>query len=850
VPYASRVADLLVLSLDEIRATDAAIAGGKGANLGELIAAGFRVPNGFVLTTAAYGVAARSASVDPADPTSAAARLRAGDVPPAVAIAALDAYRSMGGGKVAVRSSATAEDLPGASFAGQQDTFLDVEGDESLLDAIRRCWSSLWNERAVAYRHEHGLDDHGVALAVVVQRMVDAVAAGVMFTAHPINGRRGTAVIDAAPGLGDAVVSGAVDPDHHVVDVSAGQITERVVRHERPVMTDALILELAEVGRRIERRFGRPQDVEFAVDGDERLWIVQARPITTLYPLPDEVPSDTRVYFSISVAQGYFAPITPMGMEVFLAIGRRVGATFAGDRTSSAIARSPVVVAGERPFVDVTAVLRDQVGRDFLERVSAIGEARSSVVFRKLGTDPRFAASRGRRVRSVRRILPVILRSRIPMRSLRLWVSPDRSRSRLIRDIEQGTRIHIPAGATASERLDAVEEFMRVVPPFVFPRLLPLVVAGMMSYVTAGRLLGGRAGPEELMTLSRGLPNNPTTEMDLALWELTKHIRADAASRELLTSRTAAELAEAYRAGQLPPVLQTCLSVFLDRYGFRSVGEIDLGVARWSEDPTHLLGVISNYLLLADDALAPDAQFRRGARDAEATTTALLGRVRGPRRLILRFLLGRARALMGSRELPKYMLIRNVFTPIRAMLRPVGVELAATGRVAVPEDVYFLTLAEARQAIAGADMRETVAEQRAEYGREIARRHVPRVLLSDGTDAEVALVEPVEGDLHGSPASPGVVTGKARVIRSPHGAHLEPGEILVAPSTDPGWTPLFLTAGALVMEMGGMMSHGAVVAREYGIPAVVGVAGATERIVTGDSITVDGAAGVVSMAAT
>src|SRR5437667_12222569 len=239
------MADPLVLSLEEIRATDAWVAGGKGANLGELIAAGFPVPLGFIVTTAAYRVAARSARVDPSDPTSAADRFRAGDVPRAVATAAIDAYRSLGGGKVAVRSSATAEDLPGASFAGQQDTFLDVEGDQSLLDAIRWCWASLWSERAVAYRHEQGLDDQSVALAVVVQRMVDAAAAGVMFTAHPINGRRGTAVVEAAPGLGDTVVSGAVDPDHHVVDVSAGRITERVVRHAPPVMTDALIVELA-----------------------------------------------------------------------------------------------------------------------------------------------------------------------------------------------------------------------------------------------------------------------------------------------------------------------------------------------------------------------------------------------------------------------------------------------------------------------------------------------------------------------------------------------------------------------------------------------------------------------------
>jgi pyruvate,water dikinase len=272
-------------------------------------------------------------------------------------------------------------------------------------------------------------------------------------------------------------------------------------------------------------------------------------------------------------------------------------------------------------------------------------------------------------------------------------------------------------------------------------------------------------------------------------------------------------------------------------------------VARWSEDPTHLLGVISNYLQLTDDALAPDVQFERGAREAAATTTELLARVGGPRRRVLRFFMGRARALMGSRELPKYTLIRLLFTPLREMLRPVGVELAAAGRIASPEDVYFLSLAEARAAEAGSDMHATVAANRAGYERELRRRHIPRVLLSDGTDAEIALVETVEGDLRGSPASPGVARGRARVIHSPRGARLEPGEILVAPSTDPGWTPLFLTAGGLVMEMGGMMSHGAVVAREYGIPAVVGVAGATDRVVTGDTITVDGSAGVVAVAA-
>ena len=841
------MADALALPLAKLRAADTAVAGGKGANLGELIAAGFAVPDGYVLTTSAYRAAARAAKVDTSKPGEAAERLRDAAVPRAVATAATKAYESLGSGRVAVRSSATAEDLPGASFAGQQDTFLDIDGPEALLDAVRRCWASLWNDRAVTYRADHGIDDDGVALAVVVQRMVDASAAGVLFTADPITGRRRTAVIDAARGLGDAVVSGAVDPDHYVVDPGSGRITERTVRDERPVLTDALIRELAAVGQRIEGALGSPQDVEFAVDQDDRVWIVQSRPITTLYPLPADDTSADRAYFSISVAQGYFDPITPMGSEAFLAIGRRVGATFSG-RHDPATARSAVTMAGERPFVDLAPVLRDPLGREFLERATSVGEARSSVVFRKLAEDPRFRRRRRFPIRSIRRIVPLLLRSRISLYAARLLQSPARARARTIREIERATRIGSQPDMTASERLDAFEDLMQRGLPFVFPRLLGVVVAGMVSYVAIGRLLGPRATADELLTLTRGLPHNPTTKMDLALWALSREIRADAPSTEWMAGRTPAQLADAFRAGDAPPVVQAGLARFLEDYGFRSVGEIDLGVARWSEDPTHLLGAISNYLKLADDALAPDAQFERGAREAEAMASDLLDRVRGPRRVLLRFLLGRARALMGSRELPKFTLIRRIFTPLRALVRPVGEELAAAGRLEHPDDVYFLTLAEARAALAGADMRATVAAHRATFERERARRRIPRVLLSDGTDAEVALVEVTEGALRGSPASPGAVTGTARVILSPRGAHLEPGEILVAPSTDPGWTPLFLTAGGLVMEMGGMMSHGAVVAREYGIPAVVGVANATERIATGDTITVDGSSGVVSAA--
>jgi phosphohistidine swiveling domain-containing protein len=838
----------IVRPLASVRASDLESVGGKAANLGELVANGFPVPDGFVLTTDAYHAAAGSAGVDTRRPGEAAERLRNADLPAAVERAVLEAYRAFDGGPVAVRSSATAEDLPGASFAGQQDTYLGVEGEAQLLDAIRRCWASLWNERAVAYRRDHGVDDEGVGLAVVVQRMVDSTAAGVLFTADPITGRRGRAVIDAAPGLGDAVVAGAGAPAHYATDAETGAVDQRVVRGSAPVLSDAQVLELATIGREIEHALDAPQDIEFAFDADGRLWILQARPITTLFPLPEPSPGaeGVRVYFSASVAQGYFEPITPMGIEPFRIIGRTLGRAFARGRDDAKPVRSPILVSGGRLWADLTPVLRNPIGRDVLVRLTSVGEARSSVIFRRLAEDRRFE-SRGSRLGTLRTVVPLFARSGIPINALRLLRSPDRRRARLVREIERATKVDLPAGATATDRLNAVEDLLERAPSFLFPQLIALVVAGMASYLAAGRLLRGRVTEDELQTLTRGLPHNPTTEMDLALWALTTQVRAEPSSRDAIFKRQADDLARAYRGGALPPTLQAELAAFIDRFGFRAVGEIDLGVPRWSEDPSYLLGAIANYLRLEDGALTPDEQFRRGAREAEAMIETTIARVRGPRRRLLRFFLGRVRALMGSRELPKFMLIRTLFTPIRELLRPVGEELVAAGKLAAWDDVYFLNLAEIREAVAGTDVRELVAPRRATHVREQARRYIPRVLLSDGTDAEAALISVPEGALRGSPASPGTVHAPARTILSPHGARLEPGEILVAPSTDPGWTPLFMTAGGLVMEMGGMMSHGAVVAREYGIPAVVGVPGATERIATGTMITVDGSAGVVSI---
>ena len=833
---------MLVRSLDELTAADLSEAGGKGANLGELRRAGFPVPDGFVITTAAYALAAEAAGVTGETPATARVRLAASPVPAGIADAVREAYRALGASTVAVRSSATAEDLPDASFAGQQDTILGVAGDDAVLDAVRKCWASLWNDRAIAYRQTHDVPTRGLRLAVVVQRMIDAESAGVLFTADPITGRRRRAAIEAVRGLGEQLVSGAVNPDHFVVDTRSGAVLER----RGDILADARLRDLAALGARIEEHFGRPQDIEWAIDKAGKLWIVQSRDITTLYPIPTTAPrndDDLRVYFSANVAQGVFDPFTPMGLQTFRLLSSGLAAAIGSPVRDPASGAPLYAESAMRVFIDLTPVLRNPFGRELPGRVMSVMEFRSQAIFQKLLEDPRLRP-RGSKSGSRFRVVRAALHTGAPQNALRAMLRPDATRKRLLGELDRAfADLRIPD--TLAERIDAYEDLILNFPPKYFPRLVGVVIPGVASYALANRLLGDRARPGELQTVLRGLPHNPTTEMDLALWSIARVAREDPASRDALSAHSPAELSAQYRGGALPPVLQREMTSFLALYGHRAIAEIDLGVKRWSEDPEHLLGAIANYLRLGDEAIAPDVQFARGAREAEAMIKTLASRLHGPQRIVLRFLLGRARLLSGLREQPKFQIMR-IFALGHALIAPVGADLADRGLLDTADDVFFVNLPELRRAFAGEDLRKTVAERREVYRREHGRRHIPRVLLSDGTDAETELPAATDGGIRGTPASPGIARGIARVILSPVGARLEPGEVLVAPSTDPGWTPLFLTAGALVMEMGGMMSHGAVVAREYGIPAVVGVPDATGRIATGERVTVDGSAGTVA----
>jgi pyruvate,water dikinase len=808
----------------------------------------------------------------PAELAELAARARKAvlgvPVPAGIREAVVAAYRALGPEvPVAVRSSATAEDLPSASFAGQQDTYLNVVGPAAVSYAVQRCWASLWTERAVSYRGANGVDHRAVRLAVVVQRMVDAEVAGVMFTANPVTGRRGETVIDANPGLGEAVVSGAVNPDRFVVDGERGDIRERrlgdkrlTIRAlagggtetrqssgdaaDRACLTDRQLRELTALGQRVQRHYGAPQDTEWALGADGTLWLTQARPITTLYPLPDEPADGIRVYFCASLAQGLVGPITPMGLAAFRAMSSGFSSRTGGPVTDPLAGSELMVTAGARLFLDVTGALASPAGGRLLPRVLDVMEARSAVVLRSLATE-----RTGSWWPFLRRVLPVLVRYRIPPRVVLGALRPAAARRRLDRfGQELRARLARRQGLTPEQRLDVARELLNSSFLPIAATVGPVALGSAFGmFGLASALLGKDAGPGELAGALRGLPHNVTTEMDLQLWALAGRLGADDEARRAITDIPAAELSRRYQTGELPRALRSGVAEFLARWGHRAVAEIDLGLPRWSEDPRHIFGVLANYLRVTDPAAAPDTQFRNGAAAAEETIQRLVARAGGLRGVLVGFALRRARELAGLRELPKYHFI-EVLASVRRELTEVAEALVAAGRIDAVDDLFFLTLAEARQALDGTDPRTVIAGRREQYQDERRRRRVPRVLLSDGTEPEALAQPAVDGnDMTGTAASSGTVTGTARVVLDPVGAHLEPGEILVAPSTDPGWTPLFLTAGALVMEMGGANSHGAVVAREYGIPAVVGVADATTRITTGDRVTVHGASGVITL---
>jgi phosphohistidine swiveling domain-containing protein len=792
---------MLVIPLPE---ADPELAGGKASGLAELIRRGERVPTGFVVTTEAH---------------------RTGMLPEAEIV---EAYRALGEGPVAVRSSATAEDLPEAGFAGQYETFLEVDGPEQLLAAVAKCWESLHGGRAVAYRSAHDVPDAGLRMAVIVQRMVGAATAGVLFTANPLTGNRTEMLVDAVAGLGTGVVDGTTDADHYVLDGSTPT---------HGCLTAAQLAELKAVGERLGG--DTPLDIEWAYDHDGTLWLLQSRPITTLFPLPPASNGPLpRVYVEFGHVQGMLQPVTPMGMaglkQIIAAMTAALGM------------RTEIVDIGGRLYGDLTDLARHRTARKRLVKLMAVDFGpRAQAAMEHVLADPRFAPDAGSKAAQATNAADGLKTAGRAISGItQALARPARARLRLQAAVG---RLRDSASApaelkTAGQRLDFVraDDSHESADDLTWP-----IVAGLLAASLPGPLLKGLADQDEIHTILSGLPDNVTIQMDLALWRLA---RDAGAHRDLLLDTPPAELAARYRDGALPDI---GLGAFLAEYGHRGPAEADLGVPRWAEDPTGVFAALANYLRVTDPEQAPDVRFTRTTERAEATLAALAARVKWRRpvrgRLAL-FLLRRARTLLGLRESGKFAGLYRL-RAVREQLLLIGAELAADGRIAEAGDIMFLTLDEVDAAVHnGADQRSLVTASKAVHRIESRRRHVPVALLSDGTDVET-LLPAAPGGLRGVGASAGRATGPARIVHDPATAYVEPGDILVVSTTDPAWTPLFLTAAGLVTETGAIMAHGPTVAREYGIPAVISVPGATTRITPGQLITVDGAAGTVAPAA-
>ncbi|MCL4832686.1 MAG: hypothetical protein KJZ86_09605 [Caldilineaceae bacterium] len=890
-----------------------ALTGGKGLNLAKLAQAGFPVPGGFVVTTAGYDafvdgaglggwMAQEVATIDAANPDALndlsariRARFRQSPMPPALAETIRAAYTALGGPKVAVRSSATAEDLPDFSFAGQQDTFLNVLGNDKLLDAVRECWSSLWTARAIGYRARNGIDQAAVSLAVVVQAMVQSETSGVLFSANPLTGRRTETVIDAIFGLGEALVSGLVEPDHYVIETASGRILEKqlgakatVIRGvkgggtltasaeaaSQQALSDDAIREVTALGKRVADFYGSPQDIEWGY-AEGQLYLLQSRAITSLFPVPevhaDENSDELRVFFSFGAVQGMLDPMTPLGRDVIkgIFIG---GGTLFGFQGNTPDNQKVLYEAGGRLWGNLTPVLNNERGRKAVQGAIGAVEPGAATAIKQLVVEPgRLPEPGPLRPETLRRLLGFAL-PRLTM-ALGALARPDQHRASA-QQVIAATIARIAAqGQTAqsmAQQVQLLEDVAHTAFTVMVPQLLPRILAGMAALrgltVLAQKLteIDPSITGQTAMEVTRGLPHNVTTEMDLALWIVAQVVRDDPASAASFTRRDAPALAADYLAGSLPYPAQAAIAGFMDRYGMRGLAEIDFGRPRWREQPAQVMQMVQNYLRIDDPSMAPDAVFGRGVGAAEATVERMVAAARrsGPlgflKARLIRGMAHRARALAGLRESPKFMIIQ-LFGVARPAILEMGAKLAGAGVLAQAEDILFLRVAELR-GLAATDLarmdkttwRGLVAERRLAYDRELGRRQVPRILLSDGTAYYEGFEDSQGGEesvgvLRGSPVSAGVVEGKVRVVFDPYTAHLLPGEILVCPGTDPAWTPLFLSAGGLVMEVGGLMTHGSVVAREYGIPAVVGVRAATERLQTGQRVRVDGSSGRVEI---
>ncbi|MFE2021851.1 rifamycin-inactivating phosphotransferase [Streptomyces sp. NPDC059499] len=861
--------DQYVLDLQEVDEKQVTVVGGKGAHLGGLSRIeGVSVPGGFCVTTDAFRrILAEEPSIDeqldrlsrvnPDDlegirTLSAQIRqaIEAVAVPGALAGAITRALARLGEqAACAVRSSATAEDLPTASFAGQQDTYLNVVGPTAVLQHISRCWASLFTERAVIYRRRNGIDDRSVHMAVVVQRMAFPHASGILFTADPVTGNRKVATVDAGFGLGEALVSGLVNPDvftvrddaiiakaiaakqravHALPDGGTQEVAIDSHQQEQPALTDAQVVRLVRLGRRIEAHFGRPQDIEWCLV-DDGFQIVQSRPITTLFPVPEAGDQENHVYVSVGHGQMMTDPMKPLGFSMW-----------------QLTAMVQMHEAGGRLFVDVTrrlasptsrAGLLDAIGRgdplirDALETVLERDGFVPSLPDPSPGVPP---AGGG----------PAPIETD-PAVVTELIERSQASVAALERDIRTKT-----GPSLFDFLLAAFEEHKRVLGD---PLSLRAVMAGMDATWWLNDKLREWLGEKNAAdTLTLSAPGNITSEMGLALLDVADVIRPHPEVVAFLQGVGDEDFLDGLAKLPGGAEARDAITSYLDRYGMRCVGEIDITRPRWRERPSTLVPVILDNVRIFEPGAA-ERRFEQGRQKAREKERDVLSRLRalpdGNRKAEeTKRMIDRVRTFIGYREYPKYGIVSRYFVYKQALMKEAE-RLVRAGVLAEKEDIFSLTFQELHDVARSNQVDGRLIEQRKEAFRSYHALTPPRVLTSDGEAVTGAYRrdDVPEGALVGLPVSAGTVEGRARVVLDMAEADLEAGDILVTTFTDPSWSPLFVGIAGLVTEVGGLMTHGAVIAREYGLPAVVGVERATRLIQDGQRIRVHGTGGYIEI---
>ncbi|MFD3218523.1 MULTISPECIES: phosphoenolpyruvate synthase [Bacillus] len=864
-----------VLDFQEIEKGQLSLVGGKGLNLGELSnIQGIEVPEGFCVTTVAYEKAIEQNEnlqtlLQQLTKLKLEDRAQIGEMSkeirevimavqiPSDVVEAVAHYLSRFGNEhaYAVRSSATAEDLPYASFAGQQDTYLNIIGKEAILQHVRKCWASLFTERAVMYRMQNGFEHNQVSICVVVQKMVFPEASGILFTADPITSSRKILSIDASFGLGEALVSGLVSADNY--KVKEGEIVDKVISTKKvaiyalkeggtetkqinsaqqkiQTLSEQQILQLAQIGRQVEAYFGCPQDIEWCLV-DNAFYIVQSRPITTLYPIPEENDEGNHVYISVGHQQMMIDAMKPLGLSFFLL-------------TTNA----PMRKAGGRLFVDATQRLASPASRDYL--INTLGksdplirDALTTIIERDdfitlLPDEEKKEKSASK--------------SKLPVSSQPEIENDPAIVTELIRNSETSLEelkqnMQLKSGVDVFDFI--LEDIQQLKKVLFNPQSIAVIMAGMNASTWINEKMEQWLGEKNAAdTLSQSVQNNITSEMGLALMEVAdvirpyeeviaylQHVENDSFLDEFVQFKGGEKAREAIYA-------------FLNKYGMRCSGEIDITKTRWSEKPTTIIPMILNNIR-DFEAGASKQKFEKGLQEALNKEEELLDRLQqlpdGKQKVEeTKRMIRNIRNFIGYREYPKYGMINRYFIYKQALLKEAE-QLVQSGVIHEVDDIYYLTFEELHEVVRTKKLNyELIHKQKNDY-KLYEKLTPPRIMTSDGeiiTGKYKRENLPVDA-IAGLPVSSGLVEGRARVILNMEDANLEEGDILVTAFTDPGWTPLFVSIKGLVTEVGGLMTHGAVIAREYGLPAVVGVENATKLIKDGQRIRVHGTEGYIEV---